>query len=489
MPSLPSTRLALPVHLLAALAGLILFLSPGAPAPRAQTPAGTAFTYQGLLTQNTNPADGLFDFQFSLYNAATGGAQQGATVATAAVTVTKGRFSVDLDFGQNVFAGDEARWLQIAVRPGASSGAYTPLTPRQALRPAPYAITSLSVKAVPWSAITGVPAALRDPVSSATANQAFLHRAGPDAMSGAGTSATLSVTQAGSGRAGTFLSSGNVSIYSATSAHGLFKPQTPGKSASLEQIITFAVPAGVYGEALNGGNGVYGKTSSGNAIYGISQSGNGMAGNSAANGSGGYFNGPTGVSGYGTTGPGGYFKGNGGQALQADGGVTVTTWLNVGSGIRSHSYLFSPAHDAFLALSGESFFAMRATDQRQIDNHGGVYLPSASQNTLSAQLHLPNRSRLDRLFCYFHDVSATGRITVELYKYTFATGMDKLIAIADSRNINGDGSEMAGIGIDNEMVDNEMESLVVRVYGDPKWDGSNMILRGISVWYRLDEAE
>ena len=63
----------------------------------------------------------------------------GATVTRDDVAVTNGPFTVDLDSGTGVFKG-EARWLEIPVHPGASTGAYTVLSPRQRLTPAPCAL-------------------------------------------------------------------------------------------------------------------------------------------------------------------------------------------------------------------------------------------------------------------------------------------------------------------------------------------------------------
>jgi len=70
---------------------------------------------------------------------------------------------VQLDFG-NVFDGT-ALFLEIGVRPGASIGAYTPLTPRQALTATPFAIYAAKA---PWSGLTGVPAGLNDGVDDNT---------------------------------------------------------------------------------------------------------------------------------------------------------------------------------------------------------------------------------------------------------------------------------------------------------------------------------
>jgi len=104
----------------------------------AQAPIGTNFTYQGQLKENGLLANGPYDFQFALYDAATGGSQVGSTLTRDDVGVTDGLFTVELDFG-DVFNGEE-RWLEIAVRPGDSTGAYTTLSPRQLLTAAPYAL-------------------------------------------------------------------------------------------------------------------------------------------------------------------------------------------------------------------------------------------------------------------------------------------------------------------------------------------------------------
>jgi hypothetical protein len=101
-------------------------------------PVGTAFTYQGHLEDGGNPANGTYDFQFLLYDASVAGTQIGATVTLADVPVEDGFFSVQLDFSTSAFGGGE-RWLQINVRLGTSGDAYTTLTPRQELTPAPYA--------------------------------------------------------------------------------------------------------------------------------------------------------------------------------------------------------------------------------------------------------------------------------------------------------------------------------------------------------------
>ncbi len=107
---------------------------------------GTSFTHQGRLTDNGAAANGAYDLQFALFDALSAGAQQGATITRDDVPVTNGVFTVQLDFGATPFNGT-ARWLQISLRTGASTGAFTLLTPRQPLSATPYAIRSASAAA------------------------------------------------------------------------------------------------------------------------------------------------------------------------------------------------------------------------------------------------------------------------------------------------------------------------------------------------------
>ncbi len=103
----------------------------------------TQFTYQGSLNDGSSPANGAYDLQFRLFDALSGGAQIGATLTLANVAVSNGIFKVTLDFGAGAFPGAN-RFLEIAVRPGASSGAYTTLSPRQPVSSTPYSIKSLN---------------------------------------------------------------------------------------------------------------------------------------------------------------------------------------------------------------------------------------------------------------------------------------------------------------------------------------------------------
>ncbi|HEX7654390.1 MAG TPA: hypothetical protein VF607_12850, partial [Verrucomicrobiae bacterium] len=98
---------------------------------------GTAFSYQGRLSNNGGSANGSYDFRFALYDLATAGTQQGVLITNNATVVSNGLFAVTLDFG-NQFPG-AARWLELSVRSN-GSGAFTTLGSRQPLTPTPYAI-------------------------------------------------------------------------------------------------------------------------------------------------------------------------------------------------------------------------------------------------------------------------------------------------------------------------------------------------------------
>jgi hypothetical protein len=85
-----------------ALIALLSALNP----PPTSLAQGTAFTYQGQLTDNGNPASGSYDLTFAVFDALTDGTQAGGTLTIAATSVSNGLFAVALDFGPGVFTGD-----------------------------------------------------------------------------------------------------------------------------------------------------------------------------------------------------------------------------------------------------------------------------------------------------------------------------------------------------------------------------------------------
>jgi len=117
---------------------LILAASPVLADPLAPEAAlGTAFTYQGRLLENDAPAVGPVDLVFALHSHATADAPVGTSQAVNDKELVDGYFTVQLDFG-DVF-NSTALWLDIQVRPGAETGTYTSLEPRQPLMAAPQA--------------------------------------------------------------------------------------------------------------------------------------------------------------------------------------------------------------------------------------------------------------------------------------------------------------------------------------------------------------
>jgi hypothetical protein len=109
-------------------------------------PMGTAWTYQGRLIDANGPADGLYDFQFGLFDDPCTGTLQAGTIEVNDLDVIDGYFTAELDFGSDVFNGSQ-RWLQIEVRAGEleDPAPYTALNPRRQITPAPYALQTRGI--------------------------------------------------------------------------------------------------------------------------------------------------------------------------------------------------------------------------------------------------------------------------------------------------------------------------------------------------------
>ena len=245
----------------------------------AVAPLGSAFTYQGRLTDGAQPANGNYDFIFNLMDASTNGNAIAVPLSMQNTVVQDGYFKVELDFGPNAFEGS-GRWLDILVRTNCNClGGYMTLAPRQSLTPTPYAmfaaraVQANSANSVAWANISGVPAVFGDGVDNDTT-----YAAGPGLSL---SSNQFSVSYSGSGNAttaarsdhghfggnwsGTSSGFGLVVINNSTSGNGLYAQQGSGSGVS----VPFGYKAAIWGES-----------SQGDAVYGASGSayGSGLSG-------------------------------------------------------------------------------------------------------------------------------------------------------------------------------------------------------------------
>lgn len=100
----------------------------------------TSFNYQGRLLQSGFPAQGLFDFRFSLFNMPNGGSPLAVDELVNGLSLDQGIFNVDLDFASAIL-NNQNLWLEIRVRP-LGNGSFTLLSPRQQLVQSPRAARS-----------------------------------------------------------------------------------------------------------------------------------------------------------------------------------------------------------------------------------------------------------------------------------------------------------------------------------------------------------
>ncbi len=143
---------------------------------RAQGPAANppTFTYQGRLLLQAGQSyldDVTCNFNFTLWDAPTGGAQVGGQ-QSATATLEAGYFTVVLnsgsEFGANAFSGSR-RYLEVAVKCPTDPVPIPLDSARVELKAAPYALYALNtvpLGTLPWSQITGKPAGFADDVDN-----------------------------------------------------------------------------------------------------------------------------------------------------------------------------------------------------------------------------------------------------------------------------------------------------------------------------------
>jgi len=95
----------------------------------------STFTYQGRLTDNGSPADGMYEVRFRLWSSQVGGFVIDEQTMT--VQISDGLFSAPLSLGDAISNDDV--FLGIGTRQAGMGGAFTELSPRQPVTAAPRA--------------------------------------------------------------------------------------------------------------------------------------------------------------------------------------------------------------------------------------------------------------------------------------------------------------------------------------------------------------
>jgi len=132
-PSMCFSKLAAISSLLISLAGLAV-----------ADVQSSSFTYQGQLHQLGQPANGVFDLKFGLYESSDSSSALTEPIQIEDVDVIDGIFFVELDFGASPFTG-QSLWLEISVRNGIEETPHSLLSPRQNITATPYAIHAATV--------------------------------------------------------------------------------------------------------------------------------------------------------------------------------------------------------------------------------------------------------------------------------------------------------------------------------------------------------
>jgi hypothetical protein len=262
-------------------------------------PLGTAFTYQGQLKLSGSlVTNNNCYFTFRLYDAASGGTLLGqvgpdgflGSQSGLRIAVNQGLFSINLDFGPNVFTGD-ARWLETSVccfpPPPFEVGttcSQALLSPRQPVNAVPYSV------------------GLRLPFAESTAEltqpgMTVTHTNQGTAVKGVSSGVVLNLEFAAEGTTGGNIPPDAIGVLGeslfgegvkGSSSFGIgVSGSGPGagvKGASASSNGVFGLSAhfgasGVYGQNDGGGFGIAGRTTGlGTAVYGDNTNPSGWAG-------------------------------------------------------------------------------------------------------------------------------------------------------------------------------------------------------------------
>ncbi|MBI2565704.1 MAG: hypothetical protein HYV63_01550 [Candidatus Schekmanbacteria bacterium] len=444
--------------------GFLLFLS--AVRNLDAAPLDARFTYQGYLTDGGLAANGAYDLTFSLFDASADGNQIASTVTVADVTVTNGTFSTALDFGAGAFTGDE-RFLEIAVRQGASSGAYTPLSPRHRLDATPHAQFAISANSVPWSGVSGVPADLADGDNDTTyaAGQGLALSAGELSASFGGTGSATSVARSDHDHAGTYADSGHdhdASYYTETELN------TSGAGGQVHWNNLTSVPSGLadgdQDTTYSAGNGL---TLTG-TTFAVSFAGTGAATTAARSDhdhNSSYY-----------------------TESESDSRFVNATGDTMTGNLTVPKVAYSTPRTCYFSVSGEHFVTWTNSNYSSGGGNGGAN-GLTGQDHLVAAASFPQGAVITQLKLYYYDTSANNNLTGRLLCLYF-TGGYSIPATAYSSGSTGYGSSSTAAPY---TIDNTVQACSVDVFPTSgNWDdGGSYSLKvmGAVITYTVSEAD
>ena len=185
-------------------------------------PVNQSITYQGTLMNSAgNPLTGTYTVIFSLYEVSSGGSA--LAMDKHAVQSSDGLFTTQIAFNQNLYDG-QGLWLGISI------GADPEMTPRQEIRPVPYALSLRPGAIIRGSGTTPILTVSRDGDSGNGINVTTSGR----------TSHGVNALTSG------YYSNGVYALTSGYSSHGVYASTTNSNSYGLYAKTTGSTSNGVY---------------------------------------------------------------------------------------------------------------------------------------------------------------------------------------------------------------------------------------------------
>ncbi|GAB4278241.1 MAG: hypothetical protein Kow0080_29720 [Candidatus Promineifilaceae bacterium] len=407
--------------------------------------AGTAFTYQGQLNKSGSAVTDTCAFQFSLYDAASGGSQVGSTVTKSSVSVTDGLFTTELDFGSSAFDGN-ARYLQIAVKCTGESS-YTTLNGRVALNAAPYALSLVPGASVQGNSGSSVFTAINTNTNSGNGLYGLTNASGGYGVAGWNLASSTGTGVYGNSAASAGTPYGVYGIASDSGSATSYGVYGKSNSSAGSGVGGIAPTNGVVGEASNTTGttwGVFGRSNSasGYGVFGTNTnaSGTGVRGDTI-NGSGvaGYvdwLNSGTGVGVYGSGG----FYGTAGKFENATTSTPAVIITNGGGGSSPALVVTGTTHlegavtwkpvTSYLAVPPAAF---QPSDNNSTFTQGGYYLVptgASPETTFYAPVNLPHNAVITAVTFHWSDYSAANNGTLTLYRDNPVLGPESLAILS-----------------------------------------------------------
>ncbi|HBA72553.1 MAG TPA: hypothetical protein DCZ63_10360 [Geobacter sp.] len=149
--------------------------------------------------------------------------------------------------------------------------------------------------------------------------------------------------------------------------------------------------------------------------------------------------------------------------------------------------IYTTPREHVTSVSSEAFFPVSNVDYQNGGGQGGAWKPAGNTGVMTAALQLPDGATVTKFRVFFYDNSAQN-LDISLDYQGLMSGFYGSLASVSTSGASAAYTYLETTSIFSPVIDNINRGYMIWVYPQSAWDGVNLRVKGVSIFYTLSEA-